>query len=858
MRFKLLLVLSILLQFSISALVKQAAGQSYGLGFSGHEVVQDKRTGLDLSPGKNLCLKKNFEIAFDFGFIAGHSDYFGYIVRMIDERNQNIDILYDRRSTDGMHFKVVIGETFSNIAFNIDQEKLFNKWTRFRLIVYSERKQLDLYADNKKYSTSLKAMPRKCYKILFGANDFNDFKTTDVPAMKIRDIKVFDSGKLSYYWKLNEDKGNIAAESVKGADAGVINPLWIKRLHYSWQLCRSFNIGGVASTAFNPESEEVYIIGNDSLISYSAESVLRNLKYSTGPLNLVNGNQSLYSAATRRLYNIYQDEALVSVFDFRTCAWSRQYVAPAVETVFGHMNKVFSSTDSTIYTIGGYGQFLYKNSLRRYKIATGRWDSIAAKGGTFTPRYLAALGAAGEGFYILGGFGSSTGQQMLNPKNLYDLMYYDYKKQAFRKIYELKIKGEDFVFANSMIVDEESRSFYALIFPKNKYNSYLRLIEGSLDKPEFKFLGNKIPYLFQDRYSFADLYFCRRSKRLVAVTLVRDESGQTRVNIFSLNSPPIEYRNKDGIAEQAFSKWYIVAIGVATAFLLTLLALRKRKIQKAGKEAEQAHHGAGTNLKPIPESGLPEDPADAGEDPIIIKNSIFLFGDFQVFDAEGYDLTKHFTPLIKELFLVLLLHTISKGRGISSEKLYELLWFDKSIESARNNRSVNITKLKSILDKMPVCRISKETGYWKIDIDYQNILVDYKVYTDIVRDKNKLSKKRITDLANITKRGGFLSDLDYSWLDEFKSEISNEVIDTYLHFSSSVKISDDPEFLIQLANYIFYFDPVNEEAMTIKCKSLAFLGKHSLAKSTFESFVKEYRQIYDEDFEFDFNRILNK
>ncbi len=835
----------------------RASCQSYGLGFFGHEVVQDKRSGLDLSPGKNLCLKKNFEISFDLAFISGHSDYFGYIVRMIDEGNRNIDILYDRRSTDGMHFKVVIGETFSNIAFNIDQETLFNKWTRFRLIIYSERKQLDLYAGNKKYSASLKAVPGRCYKILFGANDFNDFKTTDVPAMKIRDVRIFDSGKLSYFWKLNEDKGNVVAESIKGADAAVINPLWIKRLHYSWQLSRSFNIGGVASAAFNPESEEVYIVGNDSLVSYSAESALRSFKYSSGTLNLVNGNQSLYSSATRRLYNICQDQALVSFFDFGTRAWSRQYVAPSIETVFGHMNKVFSVTDSAIYTIGGYGQFLYKNSLRRYKIATGHWDSITGGGSSFTPRYLAALGAAKGGFYILGGYGSSTGQQMLNPRNLYDLMFYDYKKQEFRKIYELKIKGEDFVFANSMIIDEGSRSFYALIFPKNKYNSNLRLIKGSLDKPEFKFLGNKIPYFFQDRYSFADLYFCRKSKKLVAVTLIRDESGQTKVNIFSLNSPPIEYQDETEIAESAFSKGYIAGMAVIAALLLVLLAFKKKKERKTA-EADRAGTFANGARKRIPEGEEPEDSADAGEEPVVIKNSIFLFGDFQVFDAEGHDLTKHFTPLIKELFLILLLYTISKGRGISSEKLYELLWFDKSIESARNNRSVNITKLKSILDKMPVCRISRETGYWKIDIDYQHIFVDYKVYTDIVRDKNKLSKKRITDLAYITKRGGFLSDLDYSWLDEFKSEISNEVIDTYLHFADSVKISDDPEFLIQLANYIFYFDPVNEEAMTIKCKSLAFLGKHSLAKTTFETFVKEYRQIYDEDFESDFNKILNK
>ena len=56
--------------------------------------------------------------------------------------------------------------------------------------------------------------------------------------------------------------------------------------------------------------------------------------------------------------------------------------------------------------------------------------------------------------------------------------------------------------------------------------------------------------------------------------------------------------------------------------------------------------------------------------------------------------------------------------------------------------------------------------------------------------------------------------------------------------------------------YIFYFDPVNEEAAILKCKALSSLGKHSLAKHTFESFMKEYKVIYGEDFKKDFHDIL--
>ena len=154
------------------------------------------------------------------------------------------------------------------------------------------------------------------------------------------------------------------------------------------------------------------------------------------------------------------------------------------------------------------------------------------------------------------------------------------------------------------------------------------------------------------------------------------------------------------------------------------------------------------------------------------------------------------------------------------------------------------------------CHLSKETGYWKIDIDYNLIYVDYHSYLNIVKDKEGLDIYKIKNLSSIVQRGNLLSNIEHEWLDPFKSEISNEVIDTYLHFAQSDEISNDQELLIELSNFIFYFDPVNEDAMVMKCKALSFLGKHSLAKNTFENFTKEYKTIYGEEFKKDFHAIL--
>ena len=75
-------------------------------------------------------------------------------------------------------------------------------------------------------------------------------------------------------------------------------------------------------------------------------------------------------------------------------------------------------------------------------------------------------------------------------------------------------------------------------------------------------------------------------------------------------------------------------------------------------------------------------------------------------DRNGKDITGQFTPLPKKLLLFILLHSLGNDKGVSSDVLYETFWFDKSPESARNNRAVNIVKLKSLLDNLDSASIS--------------------------------------------------------------------------------------------------------------------------------------------------------
>ncbi|MXV52907.1 galactose oxidase [Pedobacter sp. HMF7647] len=836
--------------------------QSYGLAFNSYDVVQDKRTSLDIDLDK-LNRAGQIELAFDLSFLPNHSNYFGYVFRLIGNEQQNIDLVYDNQFSNH-HFKLVVGEKVSNISFDIPVTCLFSEWNRLIISLDVDHDRISLSSGKINLSQSgLHLQKSNTYKLLFGANNYKRYQTTDVPPMKLKDIRISSGGKLVYDFPLSESNGNFLTDKINQSKASVSNPLWVKAGHQKWFLEKEATINGVVSTAFNAAKEEIYFISPDSLKIYSARDgrFLTSVAYRSGTQKFIPGSQSLYGDG--QLYSIYTDMKTVVPYNFQSRDWNQYYKTVVDATNYGHINKFYSAADNSVYMIGGYGQFIYKDSVLKYDITKQYWQNVPVKGDVFTPRYLAGLGttANGDTAYIIGGYGSATGRQIANPRNLYDIMRFTVKDRSFKKLAEIKTQNEDFVFANSLIIDSKHKTYYGLIFPQNKYKTSLQLIKGSLMSPDYELLGDNIPFLFHDVESYVDFFYCAQTKKFFAVTLLKVKN-QTQVKIFSLLAPPEPFV-VTSIENKISISWVIAGTAILLAGILLFFYFKRKRVRKnfipekplsaeilevLNKPSSYTHSENRVKFESNDEESAETQP---------VKSSVFLFGDVQLFTANGTDITGSFTPLLKELFAVILIYSVKWGRGVSSEKLNEILWFDKSEQSARNNRSVNIAKLKSLLDQFNgKCNLVKNSGNYKIEVDYSEVFVDYHSFLNIISSKNKISKENVTQLTQITQRGNFLANMEFEWLDIFKSEVSNEVIDYYLEAASLTTIASDPEFLIRLANHIFYVDPVNEEAMRLKCKALVFLGKHSLAKSTFENFNKEYRLIYGENFMKDFHAVL--
>lgn len=836
--------------------------QEGGLYFESYERIPDDRTGINLTPESPLCFENQLSLSFDLKFRPNQEPYYGYVFRVIVDNELNIDLISEDYTPSSRRFSLVVGDQQKTINLPADTTRIYD-WQSIHMTIDTDKNLASVAIGNQELAIAYPFGERFCAHVQMGLVRMPGFSSTDVPPMAIRDVRLSTHGAVRYNWPLDEEKGGTVIDIHQGAVAVINNPVWIKSMNRRWLLENTITSSTGASFAFNPDKGLVYIVGQSNIKIYDiGKKNMETIPYADGHRQVLpQGNQSFYVDQHDKLYNFYLDAGRLSSFDWETRRWSATYPEPST-TLYWHANKFYSAIDSSFYVLGGYGYWEYKKSVFRAGYGSNLLEEVAVENNdVFTPRYLAGLGSTAAGAYIIGGYGSKSGKQSLNPKHLHDLLFFDVKQKKMEKIYELPQLAGDVVFANSLVIDSVAGVFYGLVHQKEVYQTALKLIRGSLSAPKMEFVGDSIPFTFYDITSFSDLYYAPRAEKLVAITAL-DDGEESVLNIYSIQFPPDSVAYADDLSESKSTDSHWIGLGILVGGVLivagyTYATRQKQNVLVSTVQRDIPEESGDDTAEILPGDAVPPTEIPAIKEPK--PNSIYLFGNFQVYDRDGADITKGFTRVIRELLLAILLYTIRSGRGISSEMLYELIWHDKPIESARNNRSVNTAKLRQLLKELNGVEVSKETGYWKLDLDHKTTLLDYaQFWAHLEDEKDRPLLERMIHATEYLQRGTFLADFDDTWLDEFKSEVSNAVADTYLQVLRETNILEDANTHLQLANRIAHVDPLNEEAMVVRCILMSKMRLHSQAHNTYHNFVNEYQRVYGETFEHSFKDILGR
>lgn len=857
MRYQLQILLSVLL--CMVGKVDASSLYDYGLSLKSHSVPGIERTTLYLDDNQPFSIKNDFIISFQMYVRANEHD-FGTILHLHTNTNQFIRFSFV--AGEERHFPaLVLNEGIININSPIEREK----WLDVSLHLRLKDNVIEIDYDNKKISAMAPLQGVKSVTALFG--QMKEY-LSDVAPIDLRNVTITQDGKQIREWKLWKHNDTVCYDEIEGAVARAIHPVWLIDNHIEWKLVHQAKIPGKLDVAFNAREALFYLVRSQSIDVLDENGTLQKEIAIRGGYPAVEfPNHLLYDTLSNKLVSYYPKKGITSRFSFDTERWSNEIRNTEEASNYNHA-RTFNPADSSFYFFGGYGFYQYRNDLYRMKYSTNQIEQVEYERPLY-PRYSAAMAIVGDELYIFGGRGNKYGKQELSSHYYWGLCAINLKNKQSRIVWQKNQPQEEgTIMASTMYFEPSDSSFYAV--STNKGGVLWKIsMKDSVYSEVSKPIYNESTYQDSD----FSLYTSPSHGKLFLV-LDKILSNHTHeLAIYSINMPlvnEVEIRQSTA-GESINNRWYLYTIGILLLLVLAGFVLYRFKYNSKNKKAPATKKGTEKN---VATTGKAQGLSDVTESKTIPKKewmqesetiftetvnyydrsraSISLLGCFNVRDKDGNDITSNFTPRLKHLLILLILYTEKNAQGILASKTTEILWPDKEETAARNNRNVNLRKLRVLLESIGDMEVMIENNFLRIKwgtgvfCDYHTLITCTKQF------EQEKSEELLNRILEILLYGPLLPNTILDWLDDFKDDYSSYSIDLLKNLLEIEISRNHQDMIIRLADIMFLHDPLNEEALAAKCAVLSAQGKKGIARNLYDRFCKEYHDSMGETYKVPF------
>lgn len=810
----------------------RSAGLEYGLSIVAYPSDAEDYSGLTLEEGRPIPLRgKTLDLSFDI--FNRPDNVFGCIFRILTDSGENIDLMYTADLDDRRHPILVTGDAVHEVPCAIP----LGEWIPVRISLDPRSGQVEMdYGGTVLRVRDAGTKGAKDFRIAFGLCQFAGYTLSDVASVNVRDIVIHRGGKLFRRWDCARHGQDVCYDEVDGVPALVKNPRWLLDQYVSFRPVFSHSFDAVPSVTFDDYDGFYMASGDDPIHVWHADTDEFSEIPVAGGHNPANyPNQLFYVAGGHDWLTAFNlDEGLFSVFDFKTRRWNNDIV-PTRDHDYWNNTNTWEPDLHALYSFGGYGHYHYRNELIVSYLEHPEQNRRAILE-DITPRYAMTSYIVDSLLYVFGGRGNPSGKQELSPKNYYDLYAIDTQDFSVVKLWDLEQSPfGDFISSENFVYNWSNGDFYFL----SNLDGFT-LLKLRPETPGLEKMSLPIPPKRNAQYTYLNLWHSYEKEKLYAVVLQAQVDDRTDVDIYEINYPPLPVsmilQEERTEPSKGLSFWWIalaVVLGGLAAHGLAVLLRKKpaRARRKSQTEVEDAYSPSVRHY-------------DFG------RSSVGFFGGFRVMDREGNDITGQFTPTLKSLLILLILHT-ERSQGIASQKINQILWSYKMDDTANNNRNVYMSKLRGLLEEVGDVRIQNQSKMWRIDFG-EEVRCDYLEACRLFGEG--VDGEDVDRLLELLLRGPMLPNTELDWVDGFKSAFSNKTID---FLRRELHREDLPDAtLLQAANTLLQHDFLNEDALKAKVSILCRQNKPGLAKTIYDNFCKEYRKSLGVDYAVPFKELI--
>lgn len=831
---------------------------SQGLLFQANDKEIKERTSLQIfQEGEIPCFTKNFQLSFELSI--RDFDTFGYVFLLKEDQGKTkYSFTYTYLDGENSTFKFNTDGKENHYSLNLRNDALAYQWIPVSFAFDLQQDVLTIrIGDNEKKITSLGLKDTFCPHLFFGRYDY----ILDMPTFAIRNLKLEGDRSHSYTFPLSENEGEKVHTSTGEVLGTVVNPVWLINGSYHWEKLFEYSFQTPSGITFEPDSQRLIVFSQDSLLTYNllkrqpqkysySNKLPVKLQLATHFMNTTDGKLYVYE-----LNNLPLGDATVAALDLNNREWKQTGVA-ALPVQLHHHDGFWDETTGKYLVFGGFGNKRFNNTFLEYDIEADRWDTLSYSGDRIIPRYFSgmAVNKNREHIYVFGGMGNESGEQSVGRNYLHDLYLLDRKQQSVRRLWQ-NASDHRLVVARDMILTPDEKYIYALCYPEYLSDTYLQLYRLTVDDGTMKALGDSIPMRSEEIMTNANLYYNSLTHEYYCTTTEFDKKGHTVIRTYVLSAPPVsldEIRSY-GSRSSLEIRWLWIMAGIGVLLLAggVLFVRKKRGKQRnavlesssvlmsppVGREPDKSVQGKETLAKEDFESSL------------VRPNAVYLFGPFTVIDRNGRDITHLFSSRLRQVFIYILLH--STHNGVLSASLNEVFWPDKPDDKVKNLKGVTINQIRKNLAELDGVELVHDKGYFR--------LVFTDCYCDYFRFRTLKNAEEVeNELGILLMRGKFLDGMDAGMMDHFKQKVE-EFLSSFLPLEIERLYQQHKyDAVIRFCNVLFRVDPVNELALAYGMHALNHTGSSQEAILQYSLFVREYRQMMNEEYSTSYAELMSK
>lgn len=817
----------ILLLFSCFLMKGQET--KYGLHIQTFPHPAHEFTSLALENG-NPIRTGNKETTLEFKVWNRDENVFGVVFRILTDQNKTIDLMYSVADNDARFPNLII----NNNVYPLGKELRLDCWIDVTLKINPADRSIILIYDGEQISIDgSDILPVHDFRVYFGKCSVAQFELDNVASINLKDIRISQKGDPIREWDLKFHQDSICIDKVGSNPARIENGKWLIDDHMLWRRIHRQEFESTPSIAFDPATATFYMANDDKqLYTYNCierEMLVRDVV--DGEFAAVYPNGLFVIPETGNLLSYNLDQNIYTFFDFNRIAWKNNRIPEKKHKEHYWNNTVtWNPEDSTLISFGGYGHYQFNQELLiSHPLSSTPQKRTHLK--EIDPRRSSASVLVDSILYIFGGRGCPSGKQEMTQRYYYDLHAVNINSMQVFKLWDIQERpvNGDFVPSSNMIFDEKNDCFY--IMTNQLGGTMMRL---DRNEPKIEITSLPIWEFYNAQHLYSNVY--QSGDRFYYVFEQTPTNGNSLVSIYEITSPVVVLANAM-ISTQTANDQKGSSRGKNTTLIISALALlilissaylyRRKQVAKKVRNRKSEISADMHQVEEIPDSRHYD----------FSRQSICFFGGFKVKDKNGEDITDMFTPTLKSLLIILILYTVKNEKGLSGNKLLQALWFDKTEESAKNNRNVYMSKLRNILERIGDVKIVNQKGFWSICFE-DDTICDYieaqRLFTEQNGNQDTLEK-----LVELLLRGVMLPNVEEDWVDSFKNDFSNRTIDFLTGLLRNSDLSDT--FLLRIADTLFQHDFINEDALRVKCSILYKQGKKGLAKTVYDAFCKDYQ-----------------